>query len=99
MFAWFQFSQPRRQPHHCGDQEQHSRALVAQTVRQAAEQLGVPPERVVVGGFSQGGIMALSLLLTQPALLRAACAGTAACCPRCCRCRCRPRNWQAARCG
>jgi len=26
----------------------------------------------VAGGFSQGGIMALSLLLTQPALLRAA---------------------------
>ena len=38
----------------------------------ASEQLGIPPERVVVGGFSQGGIMALSLLLTQPALMHAA---------------------------
>ena len=40
-------------------------------VESAAEQLGIPPERVVVGGFSQGGIMALSLLLTKPALMHA----------------------------
>jgi phospholipase/carboxylesterase len=53
-------------------QEAASRPLVAQAVQQAGEQLGVPPERVVVGGFSQGGIMSLSLLLTQPELLHAA---------------------------
>jgi phospholipase/carboxylesterase len=35
------------------DQEQHSRALVAQTVQQAAEQLGVPPERVVVAASAR----------------------------------------------
>ncbi|MDO9218709.1 MAG: phospholipase, partial [Lacisediminimonas sp.] len=35
-------------------------------------QLGVPPARVVLGGFSQGGIMALSLLLTQPWHMHAA---------------------------
>ncbi|WP_313569857.1 alpha/beta hydrolase [Comamonas terrigena] len=73
-FAWFQFSvNPDGSRTIAADQEQHSLALVAQTVRQAAEQLGVPPERVVVGGFSQGGIMSLSLLLTQPALLHAIC--------------------------
>ena len=54
------------------EQEAQSRALVAQAVESAAEQLGIPPERVVVGGFSQGGIMALSLLLTRPALMQAA---------------------------
>ena len=43
-----------------------------QTVEAASAQLGIPPERVVVGGFSQGGIMALSLLLTRPELLHAA---------------------------
>jgi phospholipase/carboxylesterase len=53
-------------------QEAASRALVAQTVEAAARQLGVPAGRVVVGGFSQGGIMALSLLLTRPELLHAA---------------------------
>lgn len=73
-FAWFQFSvNPDGTRTIDAAQEQHSRALVAQTVQQAAEQLGVPPERVVVGGFSQGGIMSLSLLLTQPALLHAIC--------------------------
>jgi phospholipase/carboxylesterase len=45
---------------------------VAQTVEAASAQLGIPPERVVVGGFSQGGIMALSLLLTRPELMHAA---------------------------
>jgi phospholipase/carboxylesterase len=42
------------------------------TVQAVAHQLDVPPQRVVLGGFSQGGIMALSLLRTQPALLQAA---------------------------
>ncbi len=32
----------------------------------------MPADRLVVGGFSQGGIMSLSLLLTQPQLLQAA---------------------------
>ncbi|MDR2325934.1 MAG: dienelactone hydrolase family protein [Acidovorax sp.] len=73
-FAWFQFSvNPDGSRSIAADQELHSRALVAQTVEQAAQQLGVPPERVIVGGFSQGGIMSLSLLLTQPALLHGIC--------------------------
>jgi phospholipase/carboxylesterase len=72
-YGWFEFSINR-----VGDriinepQEAASRATVAKTVASAAQQLGIPPERVVVGGFSQGGIMSLSLLLTQPALLQAA---------------------------
>jgi phospholipase/carboxylesterase len=33
--------------------------------------LQIPAGRVVVGGFSQGGIMALSALLTEPQLLQA----------------------------
>ena len=32
----------------------------------------MPPQRVLVGGFSQGGIMGLSLLLTQPSLMQGA---------------------------
>ncbi len=71
--AWFDFSiEPNGERTINEAQEAQSRALVAQTVQAASDQLGIPPERVVVGGFSQGGIMALSLLLTQPALRHAA---------------------------
>lgn len=72
-YAWFQFTVNRdgsRQIHE--SQEAESRALVARTVAAAAQQLRIPSERVVVGGFSQGGILALSLLLTEPRLLHGA---------------------------
>ena len=64
--AWFDFSiEPGSGARSINEeQEAHSRAVVAQTVEAASAQLGIPPERVVVGGFSQGGIMALSLLLS-----------------------------------
>ncbi len=72
-FGWFEFSINRLGDRIINEaQEVASRAVVAKTVASAAQQLGIPPGRVVVGGFSQGGIMALSLLLTQPALLQAA---------------------------
>jgi len=71
--AWFDFSiEPNGERTINEAQEAQSRALVAQTIQAASEQLGIPPERVVVGGFSQGGIMALSLLLSRPELMRAA---------------------------
>ena len=63
-FAWFMFSV---------NAEQQRRTLIAQTVTAASAQLGVPADRVIVGGFSQGGIMSLSLLLTQPELLSGVC--------------------------
>ena len=70
--AWFDFSvEPDGGRTIDEAQEAQSRALAGQAVSAAAQQLGVPPGRVVVGGFSQGGIMALSLLLTQPALMHA----------------------------
>ena len=72
-FSWFDFSiEPGGTRAIDAVQEAASRALVAQVLVMASQQLGIPPERVVVGGFSQGGIMALSLLLTRPDLLRAA---------------------------
>lgn len=72
-FAWFAFSvgpDGSRQIHE--SQEAESRKQVAHAVEVAARELGIAPGRVVVGGFSQGGIMALSLLLTRPELMRAA---------------------------
>lgn len=73
-YAWFMFSVNADGSRTIDSaQEQHSRALVAQAVAAASEQLGVPAERVIVGGFSQGGIMSLSMLLTQPQLLSGVC--------------------------
>ncbi len=72
-FAWFAFSvlpDGSRQIHET--QEAESREQLAMVVESAARELDIPPERVVVGGFSQGGIMALTMLLTEPGRLRAA---------------------------
>lgn len=72
-FAWFDFSvEPGGKRSINETQEAHSRALLEQVIDTAAHHLGVEPRHVVVAGFSQGGIMALSLLLTRPALMRAA---------------------------
>ena len=72
-FGWFTFT-VRADGHRMIDAEQEmtSRTLLAQVISSAAGQLSVPAERVVVGGFSQGGIMSLSLLLTRPELMAAA---------------------------
>ena len=72
-YSWFDFSVDAagvRDIH--AAQEAASRAQLEQLLAMASQQLDIPPERVVVGGFSQGGIMALSLLLTRPDLLHAA---------------------------
>src|SRR5574344_157646 len=72
-FAWFDFSiEPHGERTINEPQEAESRALLEQAVAQAAQQLGIAADHVVVGGFSQGGIMALSLLLSRPELMRAA---------------------------
>ena len=71
--AWFEFTVAADGARSINEpQEAASRALVAQTVDAAARQLGIPAARVVAGGFSQGGIMALTLLLTRPELLHGA---------------------------
>lgn len=72
-YGWFAFTVDAQGERRINEtQEAASRATVAQTLASAAQQLGIPSERVVAGGFSQGGIMSLSLLLTQPALMHAA---------------------------
>ena len=77
-WAWFEFAvRPDGSRDINAAQEAHSRALIQDSTTQAASALGIPASRVVLGGFSQGGIMAMSILRTQPALLRAAMACTA----------------------
>ncbi|QIL79370.1 phospholipase [Diaphorobacter sp. HDW4A] len=71
--AWFDFSvnaDGSRTINH--PQEAASRNLLIQTLEASARQLGVPASRVIAGGFSQGGIMALSVLLTRPELVAGA---------------------------
>ncbi len=53
-------------------QERAGRLQLATLVGQASAQLDVDADSVVLGGLNQGGIMALSLLLTRPELVRAA---------------------------
>ena len=71
-YAWFQFGITPAGRVINEAQESASRQQLAQVLASAAQQLGVPAARVVVGGFSQGGIMSLSLLLTQPQLMQGA---------------------------
>jgi phospholipase/carboxylesterase len=72
-YAWFEFSVAADGARRIDRiQEAASREAVVRTVQAVAGQLGVTPDRVVLGGFSQGGIMALSLLRTQPAMQQAA---------------------------
>ena len=71
-YAWFQFGITPAGRVINEAQELASRRQIAQVLEAAAQQLGIDASRVVVGGFSQGGIMSLSLLLTQPALMHAA---------------------------
>ena len=71
-YAWFQFGITPTGRVINEAQEAASRQQIAQALASAAQQLGIPAARVVVGGFSQGGIMSLSLLLTQPRLMHAA---------------------------
>ncbi len=72
-YAWFQFDvRPDGSRTIDGEQEQASREALKREIAVHAQRLGVPSARVLVGGFSQGGIMGLSLLLTQPALMQGA---------------------------
>ena len=72
-YGWFEFTVgPQGERTINEAQEAASRETVAQTLAAASHQFNVPPERIVAGGFSQGGIMALSLLLTQPQLIHGA---------------------------
>jgi len=72
-FGWFTFAvEPDGHRVIDAEQELASRTLLAQVIASSADQLAVPVVRVVVGGFSQGGIMSLSLLLTRPELMAAA---------------------------
>lgn len=45
---------------------QESRRLLSLWLAQVAEETGIPPERTVISGFSQGGAMTMDIGLQQP---------------------------------
>jgi phospholipase/carboxylesterase len=45
---------------------QESRQLLRQWLQQVADETGIPPERTVIAGFSQGGAMTLDVALQLP---------------------------------
>jgi phospholipase/carboxylesterase len=71
-FAWFMVDFTPQGPVH--DSEAAAKSLVELTdfVEGAVVRLGVDPQRVYLVGFSQGAIMAMSLLLSRPDLIAGA---------------------------
>ena len=65
-FAWFHVTFTPEGPLIDREEAAAGWAHVARFVDEAVEAYGADPARVYVGGFSQGGIMALAALLTAP---------------------------------
>lgn len=65
-YAWFDLDITPRGISIDPEQAEASRLLVGEFVSAAADLYQVDAKRIVVGGFSQGGIMAALLGLTQP---------------------------------
>jgi len=73
-FGWFHVDFTAAGPRHNAAEAEASRRLVAELIPGAVRELGADPLRVYAAGFSQGAIMAMSLLLTRPDLLAGAAA-------------------------
>jgi len=73
-FGWFHVDFTAAGPRHNAAEAEASRSLVADLIPGAVRELGADPRRVYAAGFSQGAIMAMSLLLTRPDLLAGAAA-------------------------
>jgi len=71
-YAWFPVQFTPQGPVADAEQAEQSRVLLASFVDWAVLEFGADPQRVVVGGFSQGAIMTASLALTEPEKVRAA---------------------------
>jgi phospholipase/carboxylesterase len=57
----------------CADGLSESRDMLIQLLDEAGRELGVPAERFVLGGFSQGAMLALDVALRLPAVPAAVC--------------------------
>lgn len=67
MYGWFQVQFTPDGPVIRPEQAEASRRLLIDFIAAQQARLGIAPERTVVAGFSQGGIMSASVGLTAPA--------------------------------
>jgi phospholipase/carboxylesterase len=65
-FAWFQVRFTANGPQISPQEAEHSRTLLIALLQQLQQQHGIAPERTVIAGFSQGGIMSASVALSSP---------------------------------
>lgn len=71
-FGWFHVTFTAEGPVIDCDEAEAGWKAVARFVNEAVQAYGADPARVYVGGFSQGGIIALAALLTSPARIAGA---------------------------
>jgi phospholipase/carboxylesterase len=69
-FGWFEVRFGPQGPAIDPDQAEASRERLARLVESLQRDTGLGPDRMVIAGFSQGGIMSAGLALTRPELLR-----------------------------
>ena len=65
-FAWFQVAFTPNGPKISPEQAEQSRSLLVQFLAELNKAYNIPPEKTVIAGFSQGGIMSASVALTTP---------------------------------
>jgi phospholipase/carboxylesterase len=71
-FGWFHVDFTASGPAHNAVEAEAGRRLLADFIPEAVREHGADPRRVYLLGFSQGAIMAMSLLLTRPDLVAGA---------------------------
>ncbi len=71
-FGWFHVAFGAAGPVHDAGEAEAGRRQLADFLPGAVRESGADPARVYAGGFSQGAIMAMSLLLTRPDLVAGA---------------------------
>lgn len=66
MFGWFRVAFTVQGPRIVPEEAEESREVLIAFVGQLQARHAVPPERTVIAGFSQGGILSASVALTAP---------------------------------
>ncbi len=65
-YAWFNFQFTASGPVINADQAEQSRQMLVEFIENLPAAYDIDPERIWIGGFSQGGILSASVALTRP---------------------------------